>query len=336
MKRKTIYVSLLILTAMLSMVSACKESAAKDGQASSDVINVGLVCSVGGLGDQSINDQAQMGMDWIAKDFGVQTRTFEPMEDSQVLDMIQRLCELKYDLIVIDAFSLEDPMIQCAIAYPDQRFMILDTVVDLPNVMSFTYATHNGSFLAGVAAALKTESKVIGFVGGMNIPVIKKFELGFIEGIQYVDPSIRVISKYIGNDDSAWNDPATAKSLTLDMIANGADICYHAAGASGMGMIEACKEKGIWAIGVNIDQAHLAPDIMLTSMLTRGDVAIYVATEKMLKGEKVSGHVILDCDNDGVGIVMNDFFTAEEKSKIEDARTKIIAGDIVVTDAMAN
>jgi len=297
-------------------------------------IKVGLICTIGGLGDQSVNDQAQMGMDRIAEEFGVQIQTAEPADDSQILDMMQQFCEMGFDLIVCCAFSHEEALLQVADQYPDVNFMILDTIVDLPNVMSFTYATHEGSFLAGIAAALKTESDVIGFVGGMSIPTIQKFETGFIEGAQYINSDIQVISKYIGSDASAWNDPATAKALTLDMMTNGADVCYHAAGGSGLGMIEACVEADNWAIGVNIDQAHLAPDNVLTSMLTRGDVAIFIATETLINGGDVSGHMVLDCSNDGVGIVMNDFFTEEEKQQIEDAKQKIISGEITVTNVM--
>lgn len=297
-------------------------------------IKVGLICTTGGLGDQSVNDQAQMGMERIAEEFGVQIQIAEPADESQILDMMQQFCEMDFDLIVCCAFSHEEALLQVAPQYPDINFMILDTIVDLPNVMSFTYATHEGSFLAGVAAAQKSETNVIGFVGGMNIPTIQKFETGFIEGAKYINPDIQVISKYIGTDASAWNDPATAKALTQDMITNGADVCYHAAGGSGLGMIEACVEEDIWAIGVNIDQAHLGPDNVLTSMLTRGDVAIFIATETLINGGEISGHVILDCSNDGVGLVMNDFFTDEEKQQIDEVKEKIISGEITVTNVM--
>ena len=298
-------------------------------------VKVGLICSIGGLGDQSVNDQAQAGMDVIKADFGVETKTFEPMEESQVMDMIQKLVDLDYDLIVCNAYSLEDGMRKVAETQPDKNFMILDTIVDMDNVMSFTYATHEGSFMAGVAAALKTKTGVVGYLGGTEVPTIKKFEVGFVEGAKYVNPDIKVISKYIGNGQNVWNDPATAKALTLDMIANGADVCYQVAGGSGLGLIEACVEKDVWAIGVNIDQSHVAPENVLTSMLTRGDVAIQIATKKLLDAEDISGHVVLNCENDGVGLVLNDYFTAEEKTQIEDIKKKIVSGEIVVTDVMA-
>ena len=339
MKKVIVFVIALIL--VLGMM-ACgnnkpAESADSTGstETSSDASNikVGLICDTAGLGDQSVNDQAQSGMDMIAERFGVHIETAEPTDESQFIDMIQKFCDLDFDLIVCSAFSMEDALTQIAPNEPDTSFMILDTIVDLPNVMSFTYATHEGSFLAGVAAAQKTESNILGFVGGMSIPTIHKFEGGYIEGAQFINPDIQVISKYIGTDGSAWNDPATAKSLTLDIIANGGDVSYHAAGGSGLGMIEACQESGIWAIGVNIDQSHIAPETVLTSMLTRGDVAIVLATEKLINGEFEGGHVLLNCANDGVGIVINDFFTQDEKDELESIRQKIISGEIVVTDA---
>ena len=221
-------------------------------------------------------------------------------------------------------------------SYPDVHFMILDTEVsDIDNVASFTYATHECSFLAGIAAAMKSESDVIGFIGGMQIPTIEKFQVGFEEGVHYVKPDAKVIVKYIGNDSSAWNDPATAKTLTLDCIANGADVCYHAAGASGMGMVEACVENNIWAIGVNIDQTHLAPKNMLTSALTKGDRAVYLFTESCINGTPMSGMTVLNCANDGVGVVASEFMTDDIMTAVNDAAAKIVSGELKVTNVMS-
>lgn len=336
-KMKIIAVVMAVLLAMT--FAACAQgpsgqNGSSEGEVQSSDVKVGLITDVSGLGDQSINDQAQAGMDKIAEDFGVQVQTAEPADDTQTLDMMQKYCDMGFDVIVCCSFSQEEALKQVAPNYPDTKFVIIDTIVDLPNVMSFTYATHEGAFLAGAAAAMKSESGVVGFVGGMNIPTIEKYEVGFTEGAAYINPEIQVIAKYIGTDGSAWSDPATAKSLTNDMIANGADVCFHAAGGSGLGMIEACAEKGAWAIGVNIDQSQLAPETVLTSELTRGDVAIHIATEKFLNGEDVSGHFILDCSNDGVGLVQNEFFTEEEQKSLEEIKEKIISGEIEVTNVM--
>ena len=172
---------------------------------------------------------------------------------------------------------------------------------------------------------------IIGFIGGMEIPGIVRFQVGFEEGVHYVNPEAKVITKYIGNDNSAWSDPATAKSLAIDCINNGADVCYHAAGGSGIGMIEACTEKDVWAIGVNVDQAHLSPDRVLTSALTKGDQAIYLFTESYLNGSILKGLYDLDCSNDGVGLVDSEHLSEEAKEAVQQAKEKISNGEIKVT-----
>jgi basic membrane protein A len=247
----------------------------------------------------------------------------------------QKFCDEGYDLVIFNAFNQEEALRTVAPAYPDVNFMILDTIVDdIPNVACFTYATHEVSFLAGVLAARKSTTGVIGFIGGMEIPTIQKYQTGYEEGVAYVNPTASVIAKYVGNDNNAWSDPATAKSLTLDEIANGADVCFHAAGGSGLGMIEACNEKGVYSIGVNIDQSHLAPDTVLTSALTRGDVAIEMFVKSFIDGAVLTGHTTLDCANGGVGLVESSFFTDDDKAAIQDVTDKIISGEIVVTNVM--
>lgn len=309
-----------------------KTEAAEETAASS--WKVGLILE-GSLGDESINDQAYEGLKLVGETFGVETKYVECTDASMYNDYLEGLVSEGYNIICCDSFNQEEALRAFAPNYPDVRFMILDTEVsDIDNVASFMYATHECSYLAGVAAAMKSESGVIGFIGGMQIPTIEKFEVGFIEGVASVNPDAKVISKYIGNDNSAWNDPATAKTLTMDCISNGADVCYHAAGASGMGMIEACAENGIWAIGVNVDQTHLSPEHMLTSALTKGDRAIYLYVESVLNGEPMTGLSILDCSNEGVGLTFGEFMTEDILTAVEDATAKIVSGEIKVTNVM--
>ena len=307
---------------------------AQTGEINPADVKVGLVLG-GALGDQSVHDQANAGLEAVKEEYGVQTKVVECSDSSMYVDAMQRLCEEGYDLIVLDEFGQEEALRAVAPSYPEVNFMILDTVVDLDNVASFTYATHECAFLAGAAAALKAVCGVVGFIGGMEFPTIQKDQKGYEEGVAYVNPDAQVISKYVGNDANAWSNPAQAKSLTLDAIANGADVCFHAADGSGLGMIEACDEKSVYSIGVNIDQSHLAPETVLTSALTRGDVAIQLFVESYLEGEVLTGETVLTCANDGVGIVMSDFFTAEEQETLNDIRDKIISGEIVVTNILA-
>ena len=334
MTRKSTFVLLLTVLMMLSVVCAPTLAVSESSAAINPAdVKVGLVLT-GALGDQSVSDQAFEGMKFVEANYGVQVKTVECSDTSQYTDAAQRLCDEGYNLIIFNAFNQEEALRTLAPAYPEVSFLILDTVVELDNAACATYATHEVSFLAGVLSARKSESGVVGFIGGMDIPTIQKYQKGFEEGVAYVNPDGKVIAKYVGNDNSAWSNPAQAKSLTLDEIANGADVCFHAAGGSGLGMIEACNEKGVFSIGVNTDQAHLAPETVLSSALTRGDVAIQQFVKSYLDGDVMKGHVTLDCVNGGVGLVESGFFTDEDKAAIEEVTQKIISGEIKVTNIM--
>lgn len=327
-----VFALLLSILLVIGLFSAC----GKTEDENKETLKVGLILT-GTLGDESIHDQAYAGLQQVAADFDCETKYVECTDSSMYIDSLQSLCELGYQLICCDAFTISDAMLTVAKDYPDVRFMILGTTVDGgENVTCIDYASHEASFLAGVAAAMKSESGVIGFIGGMEIPSIQKFEVGFVEGVSYINPDAKVIIKYVGSDDTAWNDPATAKALTLDVIANGADVCYHAAGASGMGMIEACNEQNVYAIGVNTDQAHLAPDVVLTSALTKGDRAIYLFVENYVKGTPLSGATILSCTDGGVGLAEGEFMTDDIWAKVNECTEKIISGEIKVTDVTAS
>ncbi len=328
-----------LTVAVLLFAYACAPETAQPATEETDestaaTVKVGLVLT-GALGDQSVNDQAYDGLIYAQDNYGVEVKAVECTDASMYAEAAQKFCDEGYDLVIFNAFNEEEALRTVAPAYPDVHFMILDTIVDdIANVACFTYATHEVSFLAGVLAARKSATGVIGFIGGMEIPTIQKYQTGFEEGVAYVNPAATVIAKYVGNDNNAWSDPATAKSLTLDEIANGADVCFHAAGGSGLGMIEACNEKGVYSIGVNIDQSHLAPDTVLTSALTRGDVAIEMFVKSYIDGSVLTGHTTLDCANGGVGLVESSFFTDDDKAAIQDATEKIISGEIVVTNVM--
>ena len=297
-------------------------------------VKVGLVLA-GSLGDESINDQAYAGLQEVMADFGVEGKYVEAMDSTEYFDVIETLCDAGYNIIVCDSYDFEEALKEVCPLYPEVYFMILDTYVpDIENLASFMYASHETSYLAGVVAGMTTESNVVGFIGGMEIPTIEKFQVGFEEGVASVNPDATVLVKYIGNDNSAWNDPATAKSLTLECISNGADVCYHAAGASGLGMIEACHENDIWAIGVNIDEDHCDPCHVLTSALTLGDRAIYLYVESILNGAPLQDLTILNCANQGVGLVEDEAMSEEVLAAVADATQKIASGEIVVTNVM--
>lgn len=299
-------------------------------------VKVGLVLS-GSLGDESINDQAYSGLQDVMTDFGVEGKYVECTDSSEYFDVIETLCDSGYNAIICDSYEFEDALKEICPLYPEINFMILDTYVpEIPNLASFMYATHECSFLAGIVAAMESKTGVVGFIGGMQIPTIEKFQVGFEEGVAYVNPDASVLVKYIGNDNSAWTDPTTAKSLTLECIANNADVCYHAAGASGLGMIEACHENNLWAIGVNIDQNHCDPCHVITSALTLGDRAVYLFVEAILNGAPLTDLTILNCANGGVGVVESELMSAETYAAVQDAAAKIASGEITVTNVMDN
>lgn len=346
MKRKIFVFAFTVL--MMGMLCSCGQKQVKNeeqkeeqqevqqetaNELDSATVKVGLVLS-GTLGDESVHDQANAGLQKVQETFGVETKYVECSDSSMYVDVMQGLCESGYQIIICDTFDLSDALATVAPSYPDVKFMILDTVVEGENITSFTYATNECAFLAGVAAAMKSESGVVAFIGGMEIPTIRKYQVGFEEGAAYINPDTKVLVKYVGNDASAWNNPATAKALTLDAIKNGADVCFQAAGASGLGVIEACEENETYAIGVNTDQTVIAPEHVLTSALTKGDQAIYLFVESFLEGDLLTGATVLDCSNDGVDVVQSKFFDDDIKTKIADCKEKIIAGEIKVTDVM--
>lgn len=296
-------------------------------------VKVGLVLG-GTLGDQSVNDLANRAIEEAKQEHGVQTKVIECTDSSMYADAMQKLCDEGYNLIVLNTFNEAEALKLIAPSYPDVNFMILDTVVEGANVASFTYSTQECSFLAGVIAAKTSKSGKIGFIGGMEIPTIKRFEVGFTEGVAYANPEATVTAKYVGNDNTAWRNPAQAKSLTLDLVANGVDVCFHAAGGSGLGMIEACTESKIYAIGVNIDQSYIAPEAVLTSALTNGDVAIKMFIQSYIAGNVLTGETILNLENGGVGLSESKFISDTDMALIGDITQKIVSGEISVTDTL--
>lgn len=300
-------------------------------QAKSD-IKVGLIIAANGLGDKSINDQSNTGLQKAASELGVQTKLMEPKDASQFINMEQELAESGYNIIINDSLDMTDAVSQAADQYKNVQFVIMDAVVDKENVLSVTYAADEGSFLAGAAAAMKSKTGTIGFVGGMEIPTIQKFQSGYEQGAKYVNPDIHVLVKYIGNDSTVWSDTAKGKALAENLADNGADVVYHAAGGSGLGVIEGCKEKNIWAIGVNINQEEVAPATVLTSMLTNADAAILEAVNSYISDGTLGKTLVMNLDNDGVGLVMSDNLSDDEKVKLDEIKQNIIDGKIEVVD----
>lgn len=259
---------------------------------------VGMSTDVGGLNDDSFNAAAWRGLQKAEKDLSAEVKAIESKRDTDYEPNFQTLMDLKYDLIWGVGFMMTDAVDKKSKAVTSQKFGIIDGVVANPNVASVLFKEEEGSFLMGVIAAKATKTKKVGFIGGMDVDVIHHFDGGFKAGVKAVDPTIQVITVYSGS----FTDPTKGKNDGLAVIAQGADVVFHAAGATGQGVIEAAKEKNVFAIGVDSDQNKLAPQNVISSMMKRVDVAVFEIS-KMAKDGKFPGGqtTVLGLKENGVG-----------------------------------
>lgn len=304
---------------------------------------VGLVFDIGGRGDQSFNDSAAAGLDRAVAEFGIAAAEASANSDGSNREELLNLQADQSDLVVAVGFLFAEPVADAAAANPGVNFVIIDdATVDLPNVASAVFAEEQGSFLVGAAAALKTQTNTIGFIGGVNIELIQRFEAGFVAGARAVDPDIAVERRYITEppDFDGFNDPAAARVIAQSMFERGADIVYHAAGGSGAGLFQAAKEFSeagngkVWAIGVDSDQYLTAGldvrDYILTSMIKRVDVALYEMVEAAGRGDYAAGVRVFDLSVDGVGYATSGGFIDDIVAQLEDYKNQIVSGAIVV------
>jgi len=329
--------------ALLALVVALLFSGCLSGLAgrdsSSAKIKVGLVFDIGGKDDRSFNAAAYEGARRAARDFPILMRDAEPGDPTSLEPAMRAFAERGYDLIIGVGFA-QAPLIQSVAAdYTNLRFAIVDGVVDRPNVASLLFREHEGSFLVGLIAARVSKTGILGFVGGMDIPLIHRFHTGYEEGARYVNPNIRVLQNYIGITDAAWNNPGRGRELALAQIDLGADVIFQAAGNSGLGVFDAVEERNKLAIGVDSNQNWIKPGFILTSMLKRVDVAVYNVIQEVLEGKFKGGIHSYGLSNDGVGFALDDYNKAlipqSVLDEVEQARRAIIDGRIRVTDYMA-
>jgi len=301
-----------------------------------DVI-AGIAFDTGGRGDGTFNDSAATGGERAASELGVEIKELEAAVDEDRKANLELLAGDGAQVIVGVGFMFTDPMTEVAAAYPDIHFGIVDSVVEAPNVSSLLFAANQGSFLVGAAAALKSTTGQIGFIGGQEIDLIKAFEAGYTAGAKYVNPDIVVNVKYLGpaGDNSAWGNVAGAKEIAAGWYADGTDIIYTAAGGSGAGTIEAAIEAGKWAIGVDSDQYLTSGDeaaqaVILTSMLKRVDVAVFETIKASVEGDTSGGIKMFDLSNDGVGYSTSGGYLDDVVSQLDEIKAKIVAGEIEV------
>ena len=299
-------------------------------------VTAGVAFDTGGRGDGTFNDSAGRGLDQAVSELGVKKIELEATKDEDRKTNLDLLVQQKANPIIGVGFLFGDPMLAIAKANPDTTFAIVDSVVDAPNVRSLVFAENEGSFLVGAAAALKSKTGHVGFIGGQEIDLIKKFEAGFIAGAKAVNPDIKIESKYLGpaGDNSAWGNVAGAKEIAKGWYDAGADVIYTAAGGSGAGTIQAAVEANAWAIGVDSDQYLLAkPDEqkhILTSMLKHVDVAVFQTIKAVADGDTKGGIITFDLKSDGVGYATSGGFLDDVKDKLEGYKADIVSGKIVV------
>jgi basic membrane protein A len=293
-----------------------------------------VIYDMGGKFDKSFNEAAFRGAERWKKESGKAYLDFEIANPTQREQAVRRMAERGANPVVGVGFSQGSAIEKGAKDFPKQQFAIIDFVVDLPNVQSIVFKEHEGSFLVGMMAALASKTGKVGFVGGMDIPLIRKFQCGFEQGAKYANPKAEVYANMTGTTPAAWNDPARGGELAKAQFAKGADVIFAAAGGTGIGVYQAAKDAGKLAIGVDSNQNHLQPGTMLTSMVKRVDVAVYNA----FKGTK-PGVQSLGLKEGGVDYAMDEhnakLVSADMKKKVDAAKADIIAGKLKVIDYMA-
>ncbi|UXN72076.1 BMP family ABC transporter substrate-binding protein [Devosia neptuniae] len=296
-----------------------------------------VIYDLGGKFDKSFNEAAYNGAEEWKKETGGSFLDLELQNDAQREQALRRFAGQGANPIVMAGFSWTAALTAVATEFPDTNFVVIDTVVDAPNVQSIIFDEHTGSYLVGVLAALKSETGTVGFVGGMDVPLIHKFYCGYAQGAKAANPDIKLIENYTGTTPAAWNDPVTAGELAKAGVDAGADVIFAAAGGSGLGVLQAMKDAGKFSIGVDSNQNYLQPGSVLTSMVKRVDVAVKNAlTEAADDATFKPGLTVLGLAQDGVGYAVDDnnkaLLTPEMIAAAEDYKAKIIAGEIEVHD----
>ncbi|MGW1197314.1 BMP family lipoprotein [Streptomyces sp. NPDC002536] len=334
----TITVAGISTAALAFTLSACGSSSTESSGGSGK--GVGLAFDVGGRDDHSFNESAARGVDKAKKDLGIDNKMMTAKNGETEADREQRLnslAEAGYNPVIGVGFNYAKSIEKVAKDYPKTTFGIVDSVVPGSNVDSITFGEHEGSYLAGVAAALKSKNHKVGFIGGVNNALIQKFQAGFEQGVKDTDSSVQVTSQYLyPNNDKGFNDPAAAKDKAKGMLDSGIDVIYTAAGLSGNGSIEAVAgQKGAWAIGVDSDQ-YQQPGLeqykssILTSVVKNVDVAVYDLVKSVKDGKPLTGEHKYLLKDDGVSLATSGGFIDDIKDKIEAAKKKIVDGQITV------
>ena len=303
-------------------------------------IKPAVVYDLGGKFDKSFNEGVFRGAEKFTKDTGIEFRDFEIQNDAQREQGLRKFARDGFSPIVAVGFSQASAVEKVAAEFPDTKFAIIDMVVDKPNVQSIVFKEQEGSFLVGLLAAKASKTGKVGFVGGMDIPLIRRFACGYVQGVKYGNASATVLQSMTGTTGAAWNDPVKGGELAKSQIDQGADVIYHAAGGTGVGVLRAAAEAGKLGIGVDSNQNGMFPGKVLTSMLKRVDNATYNTFLAAKNGTWKAGFAVNGLKEDGVGWALDDndkaLITPDMQKAADAAKADIVSGKIEVHDYMAD
>ena len=324
------------MTLMTKFLGAAAATALSAGAA---LAEPALIFDLGGKFDKSFNEAAFNGAQKWVDETGGTYREIELQSEAQREQALRRFADAGLNPIITMGFAMADPLTAVAADFPDTKFVAIDvTWLDAPNIRQIGFAEHEGSYLVGMMAALKSETGTVGFIGGMDIPLIRHFGCGFAQGAKAANADVKIIANMTGTTPAAWNDPVKGSELTNAQISQGADVVFAAAGGTGVGVLQTAADKDILAIGVDSNQNHLHPGKVLTSMLKRVDVAVYDALKAGTDVE--TGVFTLGLAEDGVGYALDDnnasLVSDEMKAAVDAARAQIIAGDLTVASYYDN
>ena len=322
------------MTKFSTLLGASALAMLASGAFAQDAAEPAIIFDLGGKFDKSFNESAFNGAQRWAEETGNTYAEFELTAEPQREQAIRRFAEEGNNPIIMVGFMSATPLNEIAPDYPETTFVIVDAVVEQPNVRSVVFNEHEGSYLVGMLAGMASESGTVGFVGGMDIPLIRKFGCGYAQGVVAANPDATVIANFTGTTPAAWNDPARGSELTLAQIGQGADVVFAAAGGTGVGVLQTAADEDILSIGVDSNQNYLHPGEVLTSMVKRVDNAVYDA---MTAGAAVeTGVQVMGVDNDGVAYALDEhnqtLITEEMKTAVDAAAAQIAAGEITVHD----
>jgi basic membrane protein A len=299
-----------------------------------DAAEPAVIFDLGGKFDKSFNESSFNGATRWAEETGGTFAEFELTDEAQREQAIRRFAEAGNNPIIMAGFMNATPLNTIAPDYPETTFVIIDAVVDQPNVRSVVFNEHEGSYLVGLLAGMASESGTVGFVGGMDIPLIRKFGCGYAQGVMAANPDATVIANFTGTTPAAWNDPAKGSELTLAQIGQGADVIFAAAGGTGVGVLQTAADEGVFSIGVDSNQNYMHPGSVLTSMIKRVDNAVYEAMDAGADVE--TGVQVMGVDNEGVGYAVDEhnqsLITPEMQTAVDEAAAQIASGELTVHD----